>query len=188
MCDDNRLLGTSPCELRELVLLSKWWWCAMLDRKSTRLNSSHMSESRIPSSAWKKKSLPTQLPGSMTRLNELSQGDFFHIWWPLSPVVCYLVGQMLQVGIVLACARNPLQIKRLVGDRQIWGPPVKKPKPMTQAERGFGRAYYIEIGSLPRKYDKTVCRSIDIVTKTSTQYVGLDVSRWNWSMWWQLLF
>ena len=27
------------------------------DRKSTRLNSSHMSESRMPSSAWKKKTL-----------------------------------------------------------------------------------------------------------------------------------
>ena len=26
-----------------------------VDRKSTRLNSSHMSESRMPSSAWKKK-------------------------------------------------------------------------------------------------------------------------------------
>ena len=29
--------------------------CESLDRKSTRLNSSHMSESRMPSSAWKKK-------------------------------------------------------------------------------------------------------------------------------------
>jgi len=27
----------------------------IIDRKSTRLNSSHVSESRMPSSAWKKK-------------------------------------------------------------------------------------------------------------------------------------
>ena len=31
------------------------WHQFVRDRKSTRLNSSHMSESRMPSSAWKKK-------------------------------------------------------------------------------------------------------------------------------------
>ena len=31
------------------------FWCGEVDRKSTRLNSSHSSVSRMPSSAWKKK-------------------------------------------------------------------------------------------------------------------------------------
>ena len=31
--------------------LEEYWWCTAQDRKSTRLNSSHVSESRMPSSA-----------------------------------------------------------------------------------------------------------------------------------------
>jgi len=34
---------------------------SLTDRKSTRLNSSHVSESRMPSSAWKKQSPSNQL-------------------------------------------------------------------------------------------------------------------------------
>src|SRR6058998_1290105 len=40
-------------ELQSLITISYAVFC--LDRKSTRLNSSHSSPSRMPSSAWKKK-------------------------------------------------------------------------------------------------------------------------------------
>ena len=37
------------------IAVTKFLQTLTRDRKSTRLNSSHMSESRMPSSAWKKK-------------------------------------------------------------------------------------------------------------------------------------
>ena len=52
---------TSPWSVEEFVLLPRvreafalvapYYTCFIVDRKSTRLNSSHMSESRMPSSA-----------------------------------------------------------------------------------------------------------------------------------------
>ena len=38
-----------------LVLILGRWLPSLIDRKSTRLNSSHVRTSRMPSSAWKKK-------------------------------------------------------------------------------------------------------------------------------------
>ena len=41
---------------------------AELDRKSTRLNSSHPSRSRMPSSAWKKKNKKKNKPKSQDNI------------------------------------------------------------------------------------------------------------------------
>ena len=70
ICTVATLQGCCPnqCSSSLWQLVFCWYYCcpsiakiiiaydiAIIDRKSTRLNSSHMSESRMPSSAWKKK-------------------------------------------------------------------------------------------------------------------------------------
>ena len=50
---ENFFWGQNFHKVADLIVLSTFM--QVLDRKSTRLNSSHMSESRMPSSAWKKK-------------------------------------------------------------------------------------------------------------------------------------
>ena len=56
------------------------------DRKSTRLNSSHYSPSRMPSSAWKKKNYPViffWFGGVWTRLNQLPIRKLKWLNWEL---------------------------------------------------------------------------------------------------------
>ena len=45
--------------LVQIILFQAEHWGVTLDRKSTRLNSSHVKRSRMPSSAWKKKKKQT---------------------------------------------------------------------------------------------------------------------------------
>ena len=58
----QQLLIIYPNLCNLVCMVDTWTWDVSVgdkvfgkDRKSTRLNSSHMSESRMPSSAWKKK-------------------------------------------------------------------------------------------------------------------------------------